>query len=142
MSWFNQPLQRVFVRKEEDGTHFETQVLDGSWTEIVLRNQGDFDVRFHNKKDESGKLISYKPQGDEASEIFRNDPRQESLFVRHLFTSSLIAQNEVLNKILEAMNLLQIFGNRLEDPSDDPSGYTDPVSPIPPNSSTSPFLEK
>lgn len=142
MSWFNQPLQRVFVRREEDGTHFETQVLDGSWTEIVLHSNGDFGVKFHNQKDESGKLIAYEPQGDEASQIFRNDPRQESLFVRQLFTASLIVQNEVLNKLSQAVNLLQIFGNRLEDPSDDPSGYTDPVSPIPPNSSTSPILEK
>jgi hypothetical protein len=123
MSLFDSKLQRVFVRENEGRTHFETQLLDDSWTEIVFHNNGDFDVKFHNQ--------NHEPQGEEVQDIFRNDSRVQSALVRHLFTASMNARNEMQTKLMEALNLLQLFRYRLEDPSDEPSGYTDPISPIP-----------
>jgi hypothetical protein len=132
MSIFNRKLQPVFVQSNEEEIIFMVQMLDGTWIEIHFLNSAEIRTIFHNKRDESGELIPFTPKGEKSSAIFKNDPSKESAFVRFVFTAALMLQKELLSKLEGAANLLEVFGYRLEEPPEnDPSGYTDPISPVP-----------
>ncbi|MBP9763131.1 MAG: hypothetical protein KBD10_00080 [Candidatus Pacebacteria bacterium] len=123
MKIFDNKLNSVFVKKNDDGRiAFTCKQMDGSWVEMICGlKSGDIDFTSHGQ--------DHKPEGESSADIFRNDHLKESEFVRNITKATRTFIRECVTDSILAVFLLEEFGYRLEEPSEESFGYCDPVSP-------------